>query len=316
VSVLRGEARGVVWRGGEALASHDEAAGREGAEMRFASFFSGIGGFDLGLSRAGHERVYSCEIEPFPRAVFQHHFGHEPEGKDIRDVDPREIHRADLWCGGFPCQDLSTAGLRAGIDGERSGLVWKFLELAEHVRPRWMLLENVPGLLSVDGGHAFGRVLARLGELGFRWAYRVLDARHFGVPQRRRRVFILAGRAGDGLDPGAVLLEPEGRGGDPAARVSSWADPSVSPPLGAHHSRLSGDAEPLAYSVTAREAKGPDSSSSSSGNIVAFDLAQVTHPENRSRCEPGEPSPTLHATPPPPHIAYPIQDVSVGAIKS
>jgi DNA (cytosine-5)-methyltransferase 1 len=92
--------------------------------VKFASFFSGIGGFELGLTRAGHECVWACEIDPFARAVYQARFGRAP-AEDVTRVSPEEIPEADLWCGGFPCQDLSTAGKRAGLGaGTRSGLVW------------------------------------------------------------------------------------------------------------------------------------------------------------------------------------------------
>lgn len=211
--------------------------------MKVASFFAGIGSFDLGLTRAGHEIVYACEIEPFARSVYAARFWREPEGKDINDVRPEAIPDADLWCGGFPCQDLSTAGRRAGIvAGARSGLVWRFLDLAAERGPEWVLLENVPGLLTgrddedgdevaagdpagrpgmgTAGGSVswFGSLLGALAERGYVGAWRVLDARYFGVPQRRRRVFLLARRAGDGPDPGEVLLEPEGRRRSPATR--------------------------------------------------------------------------------------------------
>ncbi len=116
--------------------------------MRFASFFSGIGGFELGLDRAGHECVFACEIDPFARSVYQARFGRLPT-EDVTRVQPHEIPEADLWCGGFPCQDLSTAGKRAGLgEGTRSGLVWNLLDLAAERRPDWLLLENVPGLLT------------------------------------------------------------------------------------------------------------------------------------------------------------------------
>lgn len=116
------------------------------------------------------------------------------------------------------CQDLSAAGQRKGLErGTRSGLVWKLLDLAADVRPRWLLLENVLGLLSIDKGRGFGRLLAGLDEAGYSdVAWRVLDARWHGVPQRRRRIFLLARRAGDGPSPGEVLLEPAGSGWDPA----------------------------------------------------------------------------------------------------
>jgi DNA (cytosine-5)-methyltransferase 1 len=116
-------------------------------------------------------------------------------------ADPHWAWRgALLWTGGFPCQDLSVAGKRRGmVAGTRSNLAHAFLDLVERHRPPAIVLENVPGLLSSHGGKDLGALLGRLGELGYGWAYRVLDARHFGVPQRRRRVFIVAFGAGTGL---------------------------------------------------------------------------------------------------------------------
>jgi len=119
----------------------------------------------------------------------------------------------DLITAGWPCQDLSVAGKRAGLAGARSGLFWEVCRVADALRPEWLLLENVPGLLSANGGQDFWEVLNALDNLRFDVEWRVLDAQHFGVPQRRRRVF-LVGHHRDWPDPGTVLLEPEGRAGD------------------------------------------------------------------------------------------------------
>ena len=123
--------------------------------MKFCDFFAGIGGFRLGLERAGHECVWSCEWADFPRKVYKKNFGHEPEGKDLNDVKADQIPAADLWCGGFPCQDLSVAGKRGGLEANRSGMWWVWRELIARVRPQWLLIENVPGLLSSKGGGDF-----------------------------------------------------------------------------------------------------------------------------------------------------------------
>lgn len=120
--------------------------------------------------------------------------------------------RPNLLCGGFPCQDLSVAGKRAGLAGKRSGLFFEFMRLARQLSPRWLLLENVPGLLSSAHGRDFTRLLYELEQSGYGWAYRVLDSRWFGVAQRRRRVFIV-GHLGGSVPP-AILFEPEGHCGD------------------------------------------------------------------------------------------------------
>jgi DNA (cytosine-5)-methyltransferase 1 len=121
----------------------------------------------------------------------------------------------DIITAGWPCQDLSVAGRRAGLAGERSGLFWEVCRVADAIRPEWLLLENVPGLLSSNGGQDFWQVLGALADRGYDIEWRVLDAQYFGVPQRRRRVYIV-GHHRDWPRPGTVLLEPEGSGGHPA----------------------------------------------------------------------------------------------------
>lgn len=164
--------------------------------MKVASFFSGIGGIDLGLENAGMEVAFQCEINPFGRSVLKKHWPNVQLEGDINNVDPNKIPRAELWCGGFPCQDLSLAnqGKRQGLEGARSGLFYMF---AEHIRaqeekPRWVLMENVPGLLNSRKGDDFRRLLITMDELGYGVSWRVLDAKYFGTPQRRRRVYIVA----------------------------------------------------------------------------------------------------------------------------
>ena len=155
---------------------------------------------------------------------------------------------ATLWSGGFPCQDLSVAGKRAGLAGARSGLAYTFLDLVERHRPPAILLENVPGLLSSNGGKDLGALLGRLGELGYWWAYRILDAQFFGVPQRRRRVFICALHAGAGFgaDSAAAVLSVGARcgghsaAGDEAGRELPSALSALTS-LRSHGSRRSSD---------------------------------------------------------------------------
>lgn len=192
-------------------------------ELTHASFFSGVGGVDLGLERAGFRTVSFSEIDPYACAVLAQRWPGvpnlgsilgiareprrgvmvgEPDAQGGREYEPHGgIPAAILWSGGFPCQDLSIAGKRRGMGaGTRSGLAFAFLELVAVHRPRAVLLENVPGLLSSHGGRDMAALIGALVELGYGVGYRVLDARHFGVPQRRRRVFILGvtpgGRAG------------------------------------------------------------------------------------------------------------------------
>ncbi len=155
--------------------------------MTFGSLFSGIGGMDLGLERAGMECRWQVEIDPFCQKVLAKHWPNVKRYGDIKTVG-EELERVDLIAGGFPCQDVSRVGSRAGIDGKRSGLWDEYLRLVRDLRPRFVLVENVPGLL--DGG--IGRVLGDLAESGFDAEWRLLSAAEFGLPHRRDRVFVIA----------------------------------------------------------------------------------------------------------------------------
>jgi DNA-cytosine methyltransferase len=155
------------------------------------SLFSGIGGLDLGLERAGWEVRWQVEIDPFCRKVLGRHWPDIKKYGDIREVNPDELEPVDLVCGGFPCQDLSVAGKRAGVAGERSGLFWEVVRIADEVRPSWLVLENVPGLLSSNEGRDMETVLNAIEELGYIVDCDIMDAQYFGVAQRRRRVFIV-----------------------------------------------------------------------------------------------------------------------------
>ena len=196
--------------------------------MNVVSLFTGVGGFDLGLERAGHRIVAHCEADEKARAVLRRHWPDVPIYDDVVTYEPTES--ADLVAGGFPCQDLSVAGKRAGLAGERSGLFFEAVRIADAVLEPggWVLIENVPGLLSSNDVRGCGIVLASLAERGFYdLAWRVLDSRYFGVAQRRRRVFIL-GRRASGRRAAQVLLDPEGGGGSsqsgliPRESVAKW----------------------------------------------------------------------------------------------
>lgn len=161
--------------------------------MKVASFFSGIGGIDLGLEKAGMEVAFQCEILSFGQKVLKKHWPDVPLAQDITKVVGTDIPEVDVFAGGFPCQDLSLAnqGKRKGLEGARSGLFYKYAELIEEKRPRWVFIENVPGLLNSAQGGDFNVVLSTLDELGYCVAWRVLDAKFFGTPQRRRRTYIV-----------------------------------------------------------------------------------------------------------------------------
>jgi len=184
--------------------------------VKFGSLFSGIGGFDLSFERAGMECAWQCEIDAKARDVLRKHWPDVPIVEDVRDVGRDTVEPVDLICGGFPCQDLSVAGKRAGLAGERSGLWFEFARIVEELKPRWVVVENVPGLLSSNRGADFAVVLQGLVERGYGVAWRVLDAQYFGVAQRRRRVFIVAS-LGDGC-AAEILFEREGVRWNPPAR--------------------------------------------------------------------------------------------------
>lgn len=166
---------------------------------RVAGLFAGVGGLEKGLAAAGHHTELLCEIDPGAKAVLAARFPDVRLHDDIQTLDalPRSI---DLLAAGFPCQDLSQAGRTAGIAGARSGLVGQVFRLLAERPVEYVLLENVPFMLQLSGGHAMEVIVRSLEELGYRWAYRVVDARAFGIPQRRQRVFLLAMLHGDPRD--------------------------------------------------------------------------------------------------------------------
>ena len=183
--------------------------------MKFGSLFTGIGGFDLALERAGMECAWQCEIDKDARKVLQRHFEGVKIYDDVRTITT-DAEPVDLICGGFPCQDVSIAGKRAGLAGERSGLWHEFHRILSVIKPRWAVIENVPGLLSSNRGRDFAVILSGLADIGYCTAWRVLDSRYTGVAQRRRRVFLVAS-LGDG-SCAEVLFESEGVCWDPPAR--------------------------------------------------------------------------------------------------
>jgi len=180
------------------------------------SLFAGVGGFDLAMERNGVEVVANVEIDKQCQKVLAKHFPKAKQFSDITDVKGSDLIAAGfepnrgIITGGFPCQDLSVAGKRAGLVGERSGLFWEIARLIEETKTEWFILENVPGLLTSNKGKDFGVVIGTMADIGYSLAWRVLDAQHFGVPQRRRRVFIVGRRTTDGLSSAEVLFKPEG----------------------------------------------------------------------------------------------------------
>lgn len=161
--------------------------------MKVASFFAGIGGFDLGFERAGMQVVFQCELDEFCQQILKRHWPNVPIYEDIRTLTPATIPAADLWCAGWPCQDLSNANTeRKGLGGERSGLFYKFMELVGEIHPTWLVLENVPGLLSAEQGTALETVIDTLETHGYLGGWLSCNALHTGLPHDRDRLFFIA----------------------------------------------------------------------------------------------------------------------------
>ena len=201
--------------------------------MRYLSVCSGIEAATVAWHPLGWIPAAFSEIEAFPRAVLAHHYPGVPLHGDFTTIEGNEYGSIDLLVGGTPCQDFSVAGLRAGIAGDRGNLTLEFLRLASRTQPRWIVWENVPGVLSSDGGRALGAFLGGLAELGYGFAYRVLDAQYFGLAQRRARVFAV-GYLGDWRRAAAVLFERESLLGNPAPRRE--AGQGVAPTISARPS--------------------------------------------------------------------------------
>lgn len=290
--------------------------------MRYLSLFSGMGGFDKGLDDAGWECAGQCEIDEAANAVLAHHWPDKRRWRDVRDVRGADVGTVDLVAGGSPCQDLSVAGGRAGLAGERSRLFYEFARIVGECAPPWFCFENVPGLLSSNKGRDFAVVLGEftghrpeVPKAGWRnagicvgprytAAWRVCDAQFYGVPQRRRRVFIV-GHSGDRTYPFRVLFESESMPWDIAPRRTpgqgvagtlgggaenrGWADDTDR--AGAFIPAVTGTLSPGAHPGSYN---GQDAAS---GTLVpmAWDERNIISPTNGSRVGPDLPAPTLHA---------------------
>lgn len=184
--------------------------------MKYGSICSGIGAPECAWSALGWHCEFAAEIEAFPSAVYSTHYPKVPNYGDITKFKAWPQHAIDILVGGTPCQSFSVAGLRKGMADPRGNLAITFLAIVGKYSPAWVVWENVPGVLSIDEGRAFGSFLGGLAELGYGFAYRVLDAQYFGVAQRRRRVFVVGHAGGQWQRAAAVLFERESMCGNPA----------------------------------------------------------------------------------------------------
>ena len=169
--------------------------GPSNATLTVNSFFAGIGGFDLGFQRSGIRPIFHCELSDFCLSVLNRHWPNTESAQDILEVDSGGVPEADIWCGGFPCQDVSVARGwlgRDGLKGKNTGLFFPFFELVKQRKPKILILENVTGLLNSQNGRDFAVIIQSLQNLGYGVAWRVLNTRYFGAPQSRPRVYICA----------------------------------------------------------------------------------------------------------------------------
>lgn len=289
--------------------------------MNVLSLFSGAGGLDLGLERAGMTIVGHCELDPTARQVLARHWPDVPCHPDVTTLDGRDWYgRVDVVAGGSPCTDLSMAGRRAGLAGEHSGLFWHQCRIADECSAGWVVWENVYGALSSNAGDDFAAVL--WGLTGFRPAvpedgwrtvgvcagpdrtavWRVFDAQWFGVAQRRRRVFVVAGpRAVCGPE---VLVEPESVPGGPRPGRTPGQAVAALTSTGVGTSGADDNQAQAGHLIPALTARcGSTLDDQQTGQLVV-DAAQITSPVNRSNPRPGEPAPSVASTSRP--IAYPL----------
>jgi DNA (cytosine-5)-methyltransferase 1 len=249
--------------------------------MNYLSICSGIESATVAWHPLGWQPLAFAEIEPFPSAVLAHHWPDVPNLGDMTKYADWPSFRPQLIVGGTPCQAFSVAGLRKGLADPRGNLTLTFLAILARYRPTWLVWENVPGVLSDKTG-AFSSFLGGLAKLGYGWAYRVLDAQHFGVPQRRRRVFVV-GYLGDWRRAAAVLFEPSCLRGDspPRREAGQTVTPTIRAGVangGPRHGARSGDSKDelivpvLANCITARIHKGINTTCDEGQTMIAHSL--------------------------------------------
>ena len=227
------------------------------------SLFAGVGGFDLAMERNGVKVVANVEIDKHCQSLLERKFPDAKQFNDVTTLKGKDLidvgfnPSRGIITGGFPCQDLSVAGKRAGLAGERSGLFWEIARVVEETQTEWFILENVPGLLSSNEGKDFGVVLGTMADLGYSVAWRTLDAQHFGVPQRRRRVFIVGRRSSGARGPDEVLFKPQSLRRNPAEIKSQGQDATTSAARSFGQSSFAGYTEGVT-TITATTYKRPE----------------------------------------------------------
>jgi DNA (cytosine-5)-methyltransferase 1 len=279
--------------------------------MKYLSVCSGIEAATSAWHHLGWEPVAFSEIEPFPSAVLKHHYPNVPNWGDMTQYKNWPDATIDLLVGGTPCQSFSVAGLRKGLEDPRGNLMLTFLGIADRYQPRYIVWENVPGVLSSNGGKDFGSFLGALGELGYGWAYRVLDAQWFGVAQRRRRVFVV-GCLGDQRRAGEVLFESESvsRNTPPSRAKGQGATADAQGSVGsssAHAFKVRGGCEGGGKGYLGSDDTAFTVATHQDQNIaqpLPFDTTQLTCPSNYSSPKPGDPCHPLAAGAHIPAVAF------------
>jgi DNA (cytosine-5)-methyltransferase 1 len=318
--------------------------------MRFLSVCSGIEAASAAWHPLGWRAHAFAEIEAFPSAVLAHHYPDVPNWGDMTKFQEWPDAAIDVLVGGTPCQSFSVAGLRKGMADPRGNLALVYLGIADRYRPRWVVWENVPGVLSSNGGRDFGAFLGGLAELGYGFAYRILDAQFFGLAQRRKRVFVV-GHLGDWRRAAAVLFEPASLRGDSPPRrpegkgfAADVVASLVSSGCGIERTGetrgqdpviaefVSGTLQTTTHDWSRNEpgegliahalrAEGFDASEDGTGRgtplvPICFDETQITSAENRCRPEPGDPSHPLARGARPPTIAFSAKDYGADAMNN
>ena len=261
--------------------------------MNYASVCDGIGAAHVAWEPLGWACQWTSEIEPFPAAVVEQRYGLPNLGDMTAITEDMLDAPVELLVGGTPCQSFSVAGLRRGLADPRGNLALRFIQLAAVLQPEWIVWENVPGVLSSGKGRDFGTFLGGLAELGYGFAYRVLDAQWFGVAQRRRRVFVV-GHLGDWRRAAAVLFERESVFGNPPTRGAAGKGITSSP-------------EGIAGNVSSKWAKGTGGPAGDECyNLVAFDTTQITSRQNYSKPKAGDPCHPIASGAHAPAVAFDI----------
>ena len=286
--------------------------------MKYGSVCSGVEAATAAWHPLGWEPQWFSEIEKFPSAVLAHHYPDVPNLGDMTNFKEWTNDPIDLLVGGTPCQSFSVAGLRKGLDDPRGNLMLTYLAIAERNKPRWLVWENVSGVLSSNGGRDFGTFLAALGKIGYGFAYRVLDAQYFGVAQRRRRVFVV-GYLGDWRRAAAVLFERESLSGHPAPSRETGQKAAPTVTQGAPFSRTGNERVECEAIVTgpltAGMSKGPRGTEGvESNHVIAYDTTNITSPTNGSNPKPGDPVFTLASGQHPP-LLTPAVAIQAQALK-